>query len=138
MILVLKNDHLKGVFQKMSHTIRSDGKFGWNILLILLLAGMTPGCTVMERLRMKPMEEPSVSSQAQLSLERRTTELAGIEEEAAGGAPTELARARTLLEEMDYFFQEGDYAQVNRLDSAMGESLDSIRGVLEAGGSPLS
>ena len=125
----------------MGNIVGSDRKYGSGILLILLLLGLTSGCAVMERLGGGPtegMKEPPTSTQADQALQRRTAELEGIEGEAAVGAPLELAQARTLLEEMEYFFREGNFAQVKRLDSTMGKSLDSIGSVLEAGGWPLS
>ena len=113
------------------------GFFRSGILLLLPVLALTSGCTVMERLRGgEPAEDPSVF--ARECFQRRTAELEGIEEEAGIGAGVELERARTLLEEMGYFFEMEDFVQVRRLDGALGESLDSIRALLDAGGSPLS
>ncbi|MBN2720063.1 MAG: hypothetical protein JXR72_03055 [Proteobacteria bacterium] len=112
------------------------GSLTAKILLILFLAGMTSGCAFMDRMRSRePAANPS--EPAMQVLQERTFQLEDLEQASSGRIPVELARARIILEEMVYFFGKQDYPEVLRLDALLGQSFDSIRWQLEAGGDPL-
>ena len=111
----------------------------WMIFAFVLLQTST-GCTFMENLRKD--SAPESASQEMIasgeSVDRRTAELAVLEESARGRAAGEIVLARTVLEEMVYFNGKGNAEEVRRLDGIMEKALDSARGTIEKGPDPAS
>jgi len=108
------------------------------IVFVFVFLQMGTGCTFLENLRQDP-EPESISGErvvAGETVDRRASELAGLEESAAGRAAGEIALGRTVLEEMAYFKEEGNVEGVRRLDVIMGKALDSAREAIEKGPDP--
>ncbi len=96
--------------------------------LTVLLCFLMAGCTFMDQLRRDKPADPSVVEQ----VERRSAELADLEKGAAGETLLEVGRARALLEEMSYYREAGDKAEIRRIDDKMDGVMEAIHSTATA------
>jgi hypothetical protein len=108
------------------------------VALVFLLVQFGIGCTLKENLRRDPGNgsSPPEAAGTRDTVDRRTSDLAVLEESSGGKAEGEIARARTVLEEMVYFSDKGDVEEIDRLDGLMVQALDSARNAVETGPEP--